>query len=347
MSALQEQKTKKTTAIRAMVEEMRKGSKNFYQGVEISLVKSELPKSLDAVEVAVLSRRITMWDFHVLKNLYRLKFATVGQLEAVLYLDDVNRKKKGLLPIAAVAVGAVALRKRLEMLSQHGFVHIRRYKDASGSLVYIYQCSMSGYRAFSIGFDMPQERFDCILDFASDCTVFRQLVSNFIACSFAYSPMCEKIYFQEKLPYTKDGRKKQFSAYARVVMTDDNGERIQYLIEPTMFAHDGRASTDEMAFEKIGGRISELEAYLDALNAEPQDKDCIDTYGVFVVEDHADFEQLVELIKTRDLALYENKFFCTCERLISRIAVPKEESYIGFRVVDGRFMVVQKKLKCS
>lgn len=346
MSALQEQKNKKNTAIRAMVEEMRRGSKNYYQGVEITLVKSELSKSLDAVEVAVLSRRITMWDFHVLKNLYRLKFATVGQLEAVLHLDDENRKKKGLLPIAPAVVGAVALRKRLEMLSQHGFVHIRRYKDASGNLVYIYQCSISGYRAFSIGFDLPQERFDCMLDFASDCTVFRQLVSNFIACSFAYSPLCEKIYFQEKLPYTKEGRKKQFSAYARVVMTNADGEKVQYLIEPAMFAHDGRDSTDEMTFEKVGNRISELEAYMEALNANPQECDYADTYGVFVVEDHADFEQLVELIKTRDLALYENNFFCTCERLVSRIAVPKEESYIGFRVVDGRFMVVQKNLKC-
>ena len=177
-------------------------------------------------------------------------------------------------------------------------------------------------------------RYDNNLVYATEFEIFRKVCANTVLCAFGESTRCNSIVGACEAVYREDNRDKKAYLYGRATV-ENNGKRARYIIEPVHFVTDEKIITAEENKRRIAERLTQLESVVNYYNT--RDKDPIDTYLVLVLENKAGLEEIVSIIKNKNVSFFRDRCLYTNEYVV-RISASGNvgEAMLGLQMKEDR-----------
>ena len=302
MSLTEEVDVKKTeSAIKAS---LKRGTKfMLYEGLSYQPSKFITETREEQVEFKVASGTyFTLGDYFVLMAVQSLGVTTIPILLRKLGIEKKRNPEKE-IPFHT----SQSLKARLNFLTKNGMLFCFEYLDKNGMCIFVYSCTMFGWRAFKNRLQSPAQ-YDKNIVFRPESEVFRRLAANAVAYSFAFHEGCNGVVLNETVSYGANERRGYILASTSLTKED---KKIRYIIEPVYFRIDNRILSDEENDKQINQRLSQLQDIVESFNQETETK------LVLVVEDLEGLSKLVGILRTKEMSFFMNNSLFTADNVLT------------------------------
>ena len=308
----------------------------MYPGVAFEADKSVQSVDRMNLEYNVVMGNIVDGDYHILRAVYELGFATTAALLTKLLVEK-RRNPELVYPFKDYAT----LRSRLEFLTRFGLLFCYTYIDRTDTYQYIYFCSVEGWRAYKNHL-YTKSRYDHNLVYATAFEIFRKVCANAVLCAFGESVRCNSIVGACEAVYREDNRDKKAYLYGRATL-ENNGIKVRYVIEPVHFATNEKILTAEENKRRISERMTQLEAVVTYYNTRAEEP--IDTYLVIVLENDLGLKEFVSIIRDKNVSFFLDRCLFTNEYVVTRSALGKVgEAMLGMKINEKKISFVKREL---
>lgn len=326
-----------TVTVQQIMAGFKRGTEYMLKpGVELKADSSVQNVNRVNLEYNIVMGNITDGDYHIIRAVYELGFATTHSLLSKLAVEK-RRNPQVVFTFKDYA----SLRARLEFLTQFGLLFCYGFLDKTDTYQYIYFASVEGWRAYKNRLS-ALSRYDNNTVHLPPFELFRKVCANAVLCSFGASEKCCSIIGACEANYREEGRDKKAYLYGRATI-EENGKKTRYIIEPVHFVSDEVNVSEQENARRISDRFTQLESVVDYYNN--RDTEPIDTYLVVVLENYEGLQKMVSVIKNKNIRFFIDRCLFTNEYVVTRSAGGNvAEAVLGMEIKDKQVSYVKKQL---
>lgn len=286
----------------------------FYEGVSYKACENTRFISKNDFEFKqVKGTYFTLEDAFILNGIHALGYATVEALHMYLAVERRKFPKKAIPDLTKEK-----LHSRMVFLTKQGILAEYDYITQKKIVVRVFVCPAYGHLYFRNLLD-SYSSYDQSALFRSETEIFKRLATNDITLSFAQYKYLKKLEVNWRS--VEDSNKGLGYIYGFVEMEKED-EKLNFLIEPIYFSIDSRIMTEEENIEKINNRLDKVTEIVEKFKGD------INTKVVFCVENMEGLKKFVNLIRSRDLELFNDALYVS-ENVVSRNNKNLDQSFLS------------------
>jgi hypothetical protein len=293
----------------------------FYDGMDYKASQDVKETRSENIEFKVAQGTyFNIDDFFILKEVHNLGVTNVATMLKRLAVEKKRNPEK-----AYPFHDYHSLMARMRFLVRQGLMYSFEYSDSYKRSMFVFCCSMSGWRLYKNKLQSP-DVYDKNVVFKAETEVFKRLASNAVAYAFATSPGCSSVVVNDTIAY---GDNKRGYIYSRVSLGDS--EKSVYVIDPVYFNVDHRIVSDAENEAQIQSRLSQMEEVFKFLNNQNPTK------LIFCIENYEGLIKLLKIIKTKEIDFYCNNCYFTSENVLFESGDVLSRSFLKLSLKEGKY----------